>query len=578
MKKSKQLRRNESAPAPKTGLEAKPARRSKFVWWPWVGALAALLVVIEVYGPALNGAFVLDDRYLPFFNPALQSVPLSGWINGLRPVLYFSFWMNYAGGGVDPYLYHLTNIVFHFFNAVLVALIAVRLLEWIGVERPSLGIFAGALFLLHPIQTESVAYVASRSEVLSVFFYYAAFCVFLYRRTEQITWWRALAVVALFGAAASTKEHTLTLPILLLLTDVYWAEPHAGKSTVRANWRLYGILGAAAVVGAVGVARVLRAADTAGFRVPGLTPVNYFFTQCRVFWMYLRLIILPFGQNLDPDVAISKTPFDPAAILGLAGIAALLVAGWIYRKRWPLACFGVFVFILLLAPTSSIVPIQDPMAERRVYLPFIGFAFVALDFLRRLKLRQRLLIEVPVLLVLLVLTYQRSAVWGSPMELWSDAVEKSPRKVRPRSQLAFAYYEQRNCAKATENYEIASRLSPPDYPLLVNWAYSLDCSGRPDEAIQKLREATTRESDPQAWALLGMVYGKQHKATEAFTALDEAQKINPNYVMALAVRGNVYESIGDFPNAIQQYQKAVALDPNNEPVRQSLSRVLSQHH
>jgi len=251
---------------------------------------------------------------------------------------------------------------------------------------------------------------------------------------------------------------------------------------------------------------------------------------------------------------------------------------WIYRKRWPLACFGAFVFFLLLVPTSSIVPIQDPMAERRIYLPFIGFTFVVLEFLSQLKLRLRLAIEVPVLLVLLVLTYQRNAVWGSPMALWYDAAEKSPRKLRPRSQLAFAHYEQGNCAKAAENYEIASHLATPDYPLLVNWAYSLDCSGHPDEAIQKLREATTRETDPQAWTLLGMVYGKQHKVTEAFSSLDEAQKINPGYVMTFAVRGNVYESIGDFPNAIQQYQKAVALDPNNEPVRQSLARVLGQHH
>jgi len=488
--------------------------------------------------------------------------------------------MNYVGGGVDPYLYHVTNVVLHFFNAALVALIGARLLEWAGVDagpaRPSSGIFAGALFLIHPIQTESVAYVASRSEVLSVLFYYAAYCVFLYRRTEQITWVRALSIVVLFGAAASTKEHTLTLPLLLLLTDLYWASLSGEKAGVRANLRLYGFLVIAGTLGGISVMRVLRSADTAGFHVPGLTPTTYFLTQCRVVWMYLRLAVLPLGQNVDPDIAISKSFYDPAALLGLLGVVALLGAAWMFRKRWPLACFGVFVFFLLLAPTSSIVPIQDPMAERRVYLPFLGLTLVALEFLRRLRIRQRLVIEIPALLVLFLLAYQRNAVWASPMALWTDAVEKSPGKLRPRSQLAFAYYEQQNCQKAAENYEIASHLAVPDYPLLVNWAYSLDCAGHSDEAIQKLQEATRKESDPQAWALLGMVYGKQHKVTEAFSALDEAQKLNPSYVMTLAVRGNVYESIGDFANAIQQYQRAVALDPNNEPVRQSLARVLSQ--
>jgi Tfp pilus assembly protein PilF len=546
------------------------------VWWPWVGGLVALLLAFKAYGPALYGAFVLDDRYLPFFNPDFVGRPLLGWLMGVRPLLMFSFWLNYSAAGVDPYVYHATNVLLHFFNAVLAVLIAARLLEWAGVDagpaKPTLGIFAGALVLAHPIQTESVAYVASRSEVLSVLFYYAAYCVFLYRRTEPISWLRALAVVALFGAAATTKEHTLTLPGLLVLTDLYWRKPG-----VRANLRLYGVLAVAAAGGGAMVWRVLRAANTAGFGVAGLTPIDYFFTQCRVVWMYLRLVVLPFGQNADPDVAISQGLLDPSAILGLVGVAALLAAAWIFRKRWPLACFGVFVFFLLLTPTSSIVPILDPMAERRVYLPFIGLTFVALEFLRRLQLRQRLMIEVPVLLALSILTYQRTAVWGNPMALWSDAVEKSPRKVRPRSQLAFAYYEQRNCPKAAETYEIASRLAQPDYPLLIDWAYALDCAGRQEEAIQRLREATQRESDPQAWALLGMVYGKLHNPTEALAALDQAQKLNPNYVMTYAVRGNVYESTGDFPKAIAQYQRAVDLDPDNEPVRQSLARVLSQH-
>ena len=554
---------------------AVPPGDRRFVWWPWAGGLAALLVAFKVYGPALNGAFVFDDRYLAFFNPAVQHQPLWGWLQGVRPLLMFSFWMNYSAAGEDPYVYHATNVLLHFFNAVLVAWIAARLLEWAGGDagpaKPTLGIFAGALFLFHPIQTESVAYVASRSEVLSILFYYGAYCVFLYRRTEPITWLRALAVLVLFGAAVTTKEHTLTLPALLVLTDLYWRKPG-----IRANLRLYGFLAAAAVAGGVMVWRVLRGATSAGFGLSGITPLDYLLTQGRVVWMYARLLVLPLGQNADPDLAISRSLRDPAAILGLLGVAALLAGAWIFRKRWPLACFGVFVFFLLLAPTSSIVPIQDPMAERRVYLPFLGFALVALEFLRRLKIRPRLMIEVPVLLTLLILTYQRSKVWSSPMELWKDTAEKSPRKVRPRSQLAFVYYEQRNCPKAAENYEIASRLAAPDYPLLVNWAYSLDCAGRPEEAIPRLQEATRLEKDPLAWALLGMVYGKLHRTTDALAALDQAQQLDPNFVMAIAVRGNVYESMGDFTNAISQYQRAVQLDPHNEPVRQSLARVLNK--
>jgi len=567
MKKSK---RRQAEARTAVAVEAAPG---KFVWWPWAAALAALFLAFEAYSPALNGPFVFDDAYLPFQTPGLQHLPVWSWISGLRPLLMLSFWLNYAASGEQTFFYHATNVLLHLFNSVLVALIAIRLLELAslkdGPAKPTLGIFAGALFLLHPMQTESVAYVASRSEVLSVLFYYGAYCVFLYRRTERITLWRALAVLALFGAAASTKEHALTLPILLLLTDLYWI-----KGGIRANALLYGQLAAGGVVAGATVWRVLRAADTAGFHVPGLTPLSYLYTQGRVFWAYLRLLALPFGLNVDPDVAISQTPLDHGAIFGLLAIAALLAAAWIFRKRCPLASFGVLVFVLLLLPTSSIVPIKDPMAEHRVYLPFLGFALVPLEFLRRMKLRQRLMIEVPALLVLLLLTYQRSALWGDPLALWRDSAAKSPRKVRPRFQLAYAYWQQQNCPKAVENFEIASRLAPPDYPMLVDWAYALNCVGQPGGAIEKLREATKKERDAQAWASLGQIYAQQHQITEALDSLQQAQNVNPSFVMIYSVRGNVYESMGDLAQAKEQYQRALELDPYNQTFRDALTRVL----
>ncbi|HYK62503.1 MAG TPA: tetratricopeptide repeat protein [Bryobacteraceae bacterium] len=567
MKKSK---RRQAEARTAVAVEAAPG---KFVWWPWAAALAALFLAFEAYSPALNGPFVFDDAYLPFQTPGLQHLPVWSWISGLRPLLMLSFWLNYAASGEQTFFYHATNVLLHLFNSVLVALIAIRLLELAslkdGPAKPTLGIFAGALFLLHPMQTESVAYVASRSEVLSVLFYYGAYCVFLYRRTERITLWRALAVLALFGAAASTKEHALTLPILLLLTDLYWI-----KGGIRANALLYGQLAAGGVVAGATVWRVLRAADTAGFHVPGLTPLSYLYTQGRVFWAYLRLLALPFGLNVDPDVAISQTPLDHGAIFGLLAIAALLAAAWIFRKRCPLAAFGVLVFVLLLLPTSSIVPIKDPMAEHRVYLPFLGFALVPLEFLRRMKLRQRLMIEVPALLVLLLLTYQRSALWGDPLALWRDSAAKSPRKVRPRFQLAYAYWQQQNCPKAVENFEIASRLAPPDYPMLVDWAYALNCVGQPGGAIEKLREATKKERDAQAWASLGQIYAQQHQITEALDSLQQAQNVNPSFVMIYSVRGNVYESMGDLAQAKEQYQRALDLDPYNQTFRDALTRVL----
>jgi protein O-mannosyl-transferase len=550
-------------------VQAAPSR--SFVWWPWAAAAAALFVLFEAYGPALDGPFVLDDRYLPFFNPTLENSPLFVWATGLRPLLMLTFWLDHQRAGAETHAYHVTNLLMHFGGGVLMALVVNRLLEYVNTEgrvRAALSVFAGGLFLLHPLQTESVAYVASRSETLSVGLYYAALCVFLYKRPgESISLWRALAVLVLFGAAVSSKEHTLTLPVLLVLLDLAW---------VREGWRknalLYGIMAVAGIAGGLFVAKSLSG-PSAGFSVKGLTPFTYFFTQCRVFWSYIRLFILPYGQNLDPEVAVAKGVAEPGVILGLLGLIGLAAAAWIYRKRFPVAALGVAVLLLLLAPTSSIVPIADVMAERRVYLPFLGLALIVVEFLRRLKFSQIVTVGAVILAVCTVLTYQRAEAWGSSLALWQDTVAKSPHKVRPRFQLAYAQYEVQHCPEAAQQYEIAAGLAPPDYTLLTDWALALDCAGRANEALEKLDQAAALEHNAHAYALKGMVYGKQGKKDLALTALAEAERINPAFAMTYVYRGNVFEVSGDAARAAEEYRHALLIEPGNEPARTGLGRL-----
>ena len=558
---------------PKRSRETKPVliQKPAFRWWPWVVGFAALFLAFEVYTPALGGAFVLDDRYLPFFAPDVETKPLSAWITNIRPLLMLSFWMDYRWSGTDPYAYHVTNVVLHFLTSMLVALIAARLLEWAGVAgraRAILSVFSGALFLLHPLQTESVAYVASRSEDLSVLFYYASFAVFLYRGGESMTFLRALGVVALFGAAAATKEHTLTLPILLLLTDYFW-----GRGGFRKNGMLYALIAIAGAAGAALVWKVLRSADTAGFHVKDLTPVSYFLTQCRVIWTYVRLFFLPYGQNVDADIPISQGPLDHGAILALLALVAVAAAAWTFRNRYPLGAYGVFVFLLLLAPTSSFIPIRDVLAERRVYLPFLGLVCVCLEFLRRLRSSRLIWTSAALLFVCAALTYQRNQVWASPLALWRDTVSKSPSKVRPRFQLAFALYDAGKYAESAQSYEIASRLGPVDYQLLLDWALALDGAGRVNEAIDKLRQAALFERSAHVFTQMGMVYAKHGRTQEALDALAEAEKIDPRFEITYLYRGNVYESAGDRVAAAREYQRAVALNPTNQAARDALVRV-----
>ena len=547
-------------------------------YWPYaVGFLIALFAVFEVYWPAIHGPFLLDDSYLPYMAASVNPA-LSAWVKGLRPLLMFSFWLNYqSAGNQDTFGYHLFNVVLHFLNGGLILLAARKVLSWARVEawkNGALSIFAAELFLLHPLQTESVSYIASRSETLSVFWVLAAFVVFLYHGGEQVSFARAIAVLALFGAAVASKEHTAVLPAVLLLTDYYW-NPGFSLSGIRRNWRLYIPIVIGSLAAFAFVLSVLKGATTAGFGVKDFTWYQYFFTQCRVIWEYIGMFLLPIGQNVDPDVAVSHTVLEHGAIIGLIGLLAVTVLAWIYRRRFPIASYGWFTFLLLLAPTSSFVPINDVFAERRLYLPFIGLLFIAVDFLARWKATRTTLIAAlsVVLLAEAAATYQRNELWGSSIDLWKDSVSKSPDKYRPRFQLAFAYFNAGDNGDAIEQFGKVAELGKPTYELLIDWGLAYDAAGKLDLALDKLKQAAALERTSHVYSQIGMVYGKMGKYPEALDALATAQHLNSRFAMTYYTRGNVYEQQGNKAQAADEYRHALSLNSQLQVARDALARV-----
>jgi len=549
------------------------------VYWPYVaGILVAIFAVFEVYWPAIRGPFLLDDTGLPYMLPAYVGLPLRTWISGLRPLLMVRFWLNYqSAGSQDTFGYHLVNVVVHLLNGGLILLAVRKVLSWARIEKwqaGALSVFAAGLFLLHPLQTESVTYVASRSETLSVFWVLAAFTVFVYRSGDAIFTLRALAILALFGAAVLTKEHTAVLPAVLLLTDFYW-NPGFSLAGMRRNWRLYIPIAAGAAIALAFISKALNMGPTAGFGIKEFTWYQYFFTECRVIWDYLRLFVLPIGQNLDPDVPISRSIVDHGAILGLAGLLAVSVLAWMYRRRFQLASYGWFVFLILLAPTSSFVPLLDPSAERRLYLPFIGLLFIVVDFLSRWKTTKTTLVTAlsAILIIEAAATYQRNQLWNSAIDLWKDTVSKSPNKYRPRFQLAFAYYLAGDSADALEQFQKTADLGKITFDLMLDWGQAYDTAGKMDQALEKFKQAAAIERNAHVYSQIGMEDGKMGKYPEALDALATAQKLDPRFAMTYYTLGNVYEMQGNRAQAAQNYAHAARLDPQLQLARDALARV-----
>jgi protein O-mannosyl-transferase len=564
--KAERKRRGAAVPQP-------AARRRD--WRPLLAAGAALLAAWWAYGPALHGPFLFDDTVLPF-SLSDASAPLAAWVRGVRPVLMATYWLNTRLSGDDPFSYHVVNLIIHLAASALVFPIVRRLLEWSGApsaRRTLLAGFAGGLFLLHPMQTEAVAYVAGRSEALSVTLALAAYAVFLYRRQAAITWGTMLVVVALLGLAVLSKEHTIVLPALLLLTDFWW-NPGFSWRGARANWRLYGPL-ALGAAGAVALFwKAILYSPSAGFGMRDVSWYQYFFTQGRALFVYPAEFLLPVRLTADWDFPFSRSVVDHGAIFGLIALVALAAAAWHYRRRFPLACFGVFAYLLLMSPTSSIMPIADPLAERRLYLGMLGLLLIVVDLVGRVRVDSRKLAAalVAVLLVAAAVTHARAEVWADPVALWEDTVSKSPHKRRVLFQLASEYAKAGRCQDAVEEYQKVAQAWPPDYDMLVDWGLAYDCVNQPELALQKLRQAADLESTAHVYSQIAMVYGKRQRWAEALDALAIAERLDPNFATTYMYKGDVHLSLNHAAEAVADYQQALAIDPSLTVVRQKLAQ------
>jgi tetratricopeptide (TPR) repeat protein len=554
--------------------KAESTATSSWIWY--AAALVAVAALLWAYSPAIHTGFLFDDSKQQFATSS-ASDPLGSWIGPVRPLLMFSYFINTRISLQDTSSYHLFNILIHAITGILVFLVIRRLMEWAGAgetSRTPFAAFGAFLFLLHPLQTESVAYISGRSESLCGLFGCASLAAFLYRRTTAISWAGVATVVLLFGAAVLTKEQAVVLPVVFVLTDIWW-NPDSPLRSVRANWKLYVVL-AAGAVGGVGLFwKMILGVGTggsAGFGMKDLTWYQYLFTEFRAIFAYLFNFLLPIRLNVDWDFPISRSLFDRGAIFGLIGLLALAALAWKYRRSFPLAGYGYFLFLVLLAPTSSILPIKDPIADRRMYLPVLGLILIAIDFLRRLKVERKVLATGAAALIVAatVATHARAEVWSDPILLWQDTALKSPNKVRAHFQLAFAYFDQGRYDLAVAEFEKTASREPPTTDLLVDWGLAYDGLNQPEKALEKFRQAAAIEPTAHVYTQIGYILAKRAAWKEAMEAFDTAQKLDPNFAITYMYKGQVRLATEEPAAAVAEFQHALALDPTLAVARQGL--------
>ncbi len=353
------------------------------------GIIAGMILI--AYSNTFTASFHFDDNPSIVENAAIKRVTvdtIEQILVGNRPVVYLSLMLNYSLGGLNVAGYHFFNIAVHIANSIFVYLLLlwtltlpVLVAKYRG-KAERMALFGALLWAVHPIQTESVTYIITRTELLATFFYLATVLLFIKGATKKnLLYYLAAGVTALL--AAGSKEWAVTLPAVLAVYDFFFLANGSIKA-VASRWKAYLlVLLSWAEIYHLMYATFENTGSNAGigFNVSttsGITTSTYILTSFNVIWTYIRLLFLPIHQNLDYDYPIARTLFEFPTLLSFIGhITVVVVAFWLYRKKgWLLIPFGVAWFYIGLSPVQSIVPIIDMIFEHRVYMPSIGFVIV----------------------------------------------------------------------------------------------------------------------------------------------------------------------------------------------------------
>ncbi len=474
---------------------------------PYITVAAA---VCAVFGASLGAGFHFDDYAL--LSDAAVASP-TGWLDvwragQTRPLTYFTFWINYALGGSHAAGYHAVNLVIHLGCVLLLYGVLVKLIP----ERAAF--IATLVFAIHPIQTESVVYIFARAGLLMTLLCLASLREWLNGRQWIAVLW--------FTAALLAKEECVAFPLLLLLL-------HVSASRSRRELRPIGMM---LVLSVAAGARVLFAtlqnpASGAGAGA-GVGPLQYLSAQGCVILRYFRLLLVPWGFTIDPEISMPagwQAMLAWIVLLGLMTVAARRFTG-------VRAGFWFLGGMILLLPSSSVFPAADLAADRRLYLPLVAFAPMAGLLLRRVNGR----VLAAGAVVLAALTFARVSVWGSEETLWSEAVRRAPNKVRPKIQLSRAVGPERGLELLLE----AKKIAPDDY-----------------------RVATE----------LGGKYLALGRTAEALAEFGRALALAPEKPLAHNNRGVALLALGQREAARRDFEQALALDPCFFDARLNLLRM-----
>lgn len=584
----------------------------------WISPALTALVVVAAFSSALPGGFQQwDDVVLLVDNPAYRGL---GWSNlkwmfttnllgHYMPLTWITYGLDYVVWGLNPYGYHLTNIVLHAANAALVYLVAQRLFRivWPGTSAAGAdglriaAALAALVFGVHPLRVESVAWITERRDVLSGFFFLLA--VLMYLRACEVEsrdgrpWGKFYwATVGTFVLALLSKSMAVTLPVVLLVLDVYplrrlrpgahgWLTPGP-----RRIWQeKLPFLFVGAVVSAVAFRALLGGAAATSWERLGL-PERVAVSAYSVAF-YLRKTLVPLELSPLYELSLPVHIFDRRFLVSGAVVLFITLAGLASRRRWPGLLAVWTCYVVMLLPVAGIFHNGHQIAaDRYSYLPGVGWALlaggavvIASRGLRRARSGRRALAALAGVLVvsataaLALTTWRQAKIWRDDETLWRHAVRLDPASSVAASNFGSGLRLRGKLAEAVEQSEHALLLRPGYAEAHLNLGLAKAAQGRAGEAERHFRQVLEiRPRSAPAHAGLGALLETQGRLDEALEHFHRALQINPWSASIHNDLGVALARSGRIAEALPELLEAVRIDPSLAAAQNNLGMALAQ--
>ncbi|HYC49847.1 MAG TPA: tetratricopeptide repeat protein [Gemmatimonadaceae bacterium] len=549
----------------------------------WLAIAFIVLVTCLAFFPALQNGFVTWDDDLNFLDnhryrglglEQLQWMWTTFHLGHYVPLTWMTLGLDYVIWGMNPAGYHFTNVLLHAANAVLLYVLALRILAYTQAFRANpnprmltiAAAFAALLFAIHPLRVESVAWVTERRDMLSLFFY--LLCVLFYMRSVEENAprrWLALSI-AMFLFALLSKATSMTLPGVLLIMNVFrfrrlggtagWWNPGARRVYLE-------ILPFAVLSAATAVMSIVALKPPDQLTLSGKIAVS---SYSLAFYLWKTLVpvrlspLYEMPTTVDPGAPMFVVSY--AVVIGVTGLALAL------RRRVPDIAAGWLVFIAILLPMLGLVQNGPQIAADRYTYHAAPVLAVMVAALLALVLRRSrtlpLAIGAIMLAMLGTLTWRQTQVWRDGHSLWSHVVRLDPESSMGHAGLGNLLLRQGRLSDATEHLEKSVSFNPRYEEGHNNLGIALARQGRFDEAITHFEHALAiRIEYAEPHSNWGMALAAKGDVDGAMQHYQRALEIEPDLADAHTNLGNLLVRTGKAADAIPHYERALALRPDH---------------